>query len=163
MLKIWFAYIQTFEYNIVHVDSNSNALADCLSRCVYVPPRPTPQTPQPLKVAKRVPAPSLLRSGDIESNPGPKSADEVITIDSDDDPIVSVSDAPVVAAITRAVMSRTRSADKTTQLNHSYSLKCEFILSSTRGIAQLLHSDSLLMTARIKVRGTNPAKGTPIH
>ena len=61
------------------------------------------------------------------------------------------------------VMSRTRSADKTTQLNHSYSLKCEFILSSTRGIAQLLHSDSLLMTGRMKVRGTNPAKGTPIH
>ena len=61
------------------------------------------------------------------------------------------------------VMSRTWSADKTTQLNHSYSLKCEFILSSTRGLAQLLHSDSLLMTGRIKVRGTNPAKGTPIH
>jgi hypothetical protein len=62
-----------------------------------------------------------------------------------------------------AVMSRTRSADKTTQLNHSYSLKCESILSSTSGIAQLLHSDSLLMTGRMKVRGTNPAKGTPIH
>jgi hypothetical protein len=61
----------------------------------------------------------------------------------------------------RFVLSRTWSADKTTQLNHSYSLKC--ILSSTRGIAQLLHSDSLLMTGRMKVRGTNPAKGTPIH
>ena len=56
------------------------------------------------------------------------------------------------------VMSRTWSADKTTQLNHSYSLKCEFTLSSTWGIVQSLHSDSLLMTGRMKVRGTNPAK-----
>lgn len=136
MLKRWFAYIQTFDYDIVHVDSNSNALADCLSRCVYVPPQAAPSAPRLLQVAKHVPAQPLQRSGDIETNPGPPVVSTAQTLphvasrvpapsllrcgdvepnpgpSSDEDVIwlgSSDDDAPIVAPVTRST-SRTPSA-----------------------------------------------------
>jgi hypothetical protein len=93
MIKRWFAYIQTFDYTLIHVDTSSNALADCISRYVHVPPRPVQVTPRLMQTARHVPAPSLLKCGDVEPNPGPPSDDEVVCIaDSDDDtPLVATA------------------------------------------------------------------------
>ena len=95
MIKRWHAYIQNFDYEIVHVSSDKNALADALTRCIHIaPPAATvkPRLMQSVSAIDIVPAPSLLLDGDVESNPGPRS--DIIVIDSDEDPIV----APVVAA-----------------------------------------------------------------
>ncbi len=90
MIKRWHAYIQTFDYEIAHVSSDRNALADALTRCITIAPPvslPTPRLLQTVAAIDAVPAPSLLLSGDVESNPGPRS--HVIVIDSDDDPLVA--------------------------------------------------------------------------
>ena len=84
MLKRWYAYIQTFDFEIFHVISEANSLADCLSRYVAQPPLPKPKPVTPLSpfaasrvsAIRHVPAPSLLVCGDVESNPGPSSSDD---------------------------------------------------------------------------------------
>jgi len=89
MLKRWYAYIQTFDFEIFHVISDANSLADCLSRYVARQPNPKPKpvtllspfTVSRVAAIRHVPAPSLLACGDVESNPGPSSSD-------DDTPIV---------------------------------------------------------------------------
>jgi hypothetical protein len=84
MLKRWYAYIQTFDFEIVHVSSEANALADCMSRSTVMPVASVPPTPKlltgaaPSRVAavRHVPAPALTEDGDVESNPGPSSSDD---------------------------------------------------------------------------------------
>jgi transposase InsO family protein len=88
MIKRWHAYVQTFDYEIVHVSSDRNALADALTRCIHIAPPAQPAKPRLLRSTSAisiVPAPSLLLCGDIEANPGPLSTHTVIVIDSDDD------------------------------------------------------------------------------
>jgi hypothetical protein len=108
MIKRWFAYIQLFDYVLVHVDTNSNALADCISRCVHIPPRPVHAAPRLLQAARHVPAPSLLDCGDVESNPGPPSDDEIVCIS---DSSSSSGNTPLVAPISPAAPPARRSAD----------------------------------------------------
>jgi hypothetical protein len=77
VLKRWHAFIQTFDYSMNHVSSDANALCDCLTRCLAVPPKPVTHTPRLLAAAEHVPAPSILLCGDVEPNPGPPSDDDM--------------------------------------------------------------------------------------
>jgi hypothetical protein len=97
VIKRWHAFIQTLDYEMVHVPSESNAIADCISRYTYIAPPAASSTPlllqrapqsAPLSYRQRVtsavqppsvnllapvdhvPAPPLTRSGDVETNPG---------------------------------------------------------------------------------------------
>ena len=71
VLRRWYAYIQAFDFEMIHIASESNALVDCLSRCVITPiPKPI-STPKLLKAAKLVPAPPITLGGDVETQPGP--------------------------------------------------------------------------------------------
>jgi hypothetical protein len=78
VIKRWHAFIQCFDYEMHHISSSANALVDCLSRYVVDPAKP-PTAPRLFSAVKSVPAPSLLRDGDVESNPGPP---KVVVIDS---------------------------------------------------------------------------------
>jgi transposase InsO family protein len=87
VIKRWHAFIQTFDYSMIHVNSDANSIADCLTRCLSVPPPVQDRTPRLLSTASHVPAPSLLKDGDVEPNPGPFT-DELVTVilsSSDDD------------------------------------------------------------------------------
>ena len=71
VIKRWHAFIQTFDYSMIHVNSDANSIADCLTRCLSAPPPVQDRTPRLLSPTAHVPAPSLLEDGDIEPNPGP--------------------------------------------------------------------------------------------
>jgi hypothetical protein len=71
VLKRWFAYVQAFDYDLFHIASQANGLVDCLSRYVVPPAVHTTSTPRLFKAIKSVPAPPILRCGDVESLPGP--------------------------------------------------------------------------------------------
>jgi hypothetical protein len=99
MIKRWHAFIQTFDYEIVHVSSDRNALADALTRCIHIAPPATavrPRLLQSVSAIDIVPAPSLLLDGDVEPNPGPSS--EVIVISDSDDPLVAPVTVPSLSA-----------------------------------------------------------------
>jgi hypothetical protein len=94
MIKRWYAFIQTFDFEMVHVSSERNAFADCLSRFTTIS---TPAAvPNLLLFPNRhVPAPSLTQCGDVHPNPGPidhlhdtKSSDAIIVVSSDTCPIL---------------------------------------------------------------------------
>jgi transposase InsO family protein len=88
MIKRWHAFIQTFDYVMVHVSSERNALADALTRCIHIAPQTLPTGSRLLSFAAvDIPAPSLLRDGDVEPNPGPVS-DVIVIPDSDDEALV---------------------------------------------------------------------------
>ena len=71
MLIRWHAYLQTFDFEMLHVSSEDNALADCISRYVAVAPPPVPNTPLLLRAINRnVPAVPLTQQS-IEHQPGP--------------------------------------------------------------------------------------------
>jgi hypothetical protein len=71
VLKRWYAYLQTFDFEMFHISSDANSLVDCLSRYVHDPLPVVASVPKLLAAIKAVPAPSLLRCGDVESQPGP--------------------------------------------------------------------------------------------
>jgi len=119
VIKRWHAFIQTLDYEMVHVSSESNAIADCISRYTYIAPPAASSTPLLLQRAPQstppisrqhdrtsavrppsvnslapidhVPAPPLTRSGDVETNPGP----------SDDAPVILIEDSSSTALATR--------------------------------------------------------------
>jgi len=104
MLQRWYAYLQTFDFEMRHVASDENPLADCLSRCVAIPPPPAPSGPRLLRaIDNDIPAVPLTQQG-VEPNPGPRSDDEplVTTISSDSSPEPPMDSRTAVAAITRA-------------------------------------------------------------
>ena len=117
VIKRWHAFIQTLDYEMVHVPSESNAIADCISRTTYIAPPAAPTVPSLLRriptssspaghhssprpharvnavvwaPVDAVPAQPLTRYG-IESNPGPSDSPSVIQLSSDSD-----DDAPLV-------------------------------------------------------------------
>ena len=77
VIKRWYAYAQTYDFDMLHISSNANALVDCLSRYTFDPVAAPVSGPRLLAAAKSVPAKSLLRCGDVESNPGPNNRPRV--------------------------------------------------------------------------------------
>ena len=96
VLKRWYAYLQTYDYEMFHISSSANALVDCLSRYVVDPATSSARVPRLLALAtKTVPAPSLLQCGDVEPNPGPPKP--IVIESSSSDP--SLSPPPTVAPV----------------------------------------------------------------
>jgi hypothetical protein len=79
MIRRWYSYIQSFEFDVIHWPSSANQICDCLTRTVSVheplsaasPPSSLAHVSLALAVTDTTPAPSLLDSGDVESQPGP--------------------------------------------------------------------------------------------
>ncbi|MBM4098123.1 MAG: DDE-type integrase/transposase/recombinase, partial [Planctomycetes bacterium] len=96
VLKRWYAYLQTFDYEMFHISSSANALVDCLSRYTADPIPVVVDTPKLLAAIQPTPAPSLLRCGDVEPNPGPpKPAIIILDSSSSSEP----SHVPIVAPV----------------------------------------------------------------
>jgi hypothetical protein len=136
-VRRWYSFVQGFQFDVQHVTSEENALCDALTRCVSlavpIPAQPRNTLPPPMATKRRprapvaaavvddVPAPSLLQSGDVESNPGPRVtelADNFIQVessfssvdDSDMPPLGENSDddAPLVAPVVEPPAPRRR-------------------------------------------------------
>lgn len=116
VLKRWYAYLQTFDFEMFHISSDSNALVDCLSQYVAEPQPLIACVPKLLAAVKAVPAPSLLRCGDVESNPGPITDDEQEVIDVSS----STSSPDVIAPVGAAAKKRpTRKHDTPSPSPHT--------------------------------------------
>lgn len=116
VLKRWYAYLQTFDFEMIHIPSENNALVDCLSRYVAVPQPAVACVPKLLAAVKAVPAPPLLRCGDVESNPGPNSNDDQMVIEVSS----SASSPDIVAPVSTAAKKRpTRKHDTSSPSLHT--------------------------------------------
>jgi hypothetical protein len=72
MLQRWHAFLQTFDFEMKHIPSEENSLADCISRYTAIAP-PAQDAPLLLRsINRNVPAVPLTQQG-VESNPGPLS------------------------------------------------------------------------------------------
>jgi hypothetical protein len=79
MIRRWYSYIQSFEFDVIHWPSSANQICDCLTRTVSIhEPLSTSSSPPSLihtglalAVIDEVPAPLLTDCGDVESQPGP--------------------------------------------------------------------------------------------
>jgi transposase InsO family protein len=85
MIRRWYTYIQSFEFDVIHWPSSANQICDCLTRTVSLHEplvahhnTSLPLAPSTLAVIDSHPAPSLLRCGDIESQPGPPRSNRFI-------------------------------------------------------------------------------------
>ena len=95
MVQRWFAYIQQYDFELIHFSTDRNCFADALTRCVHITPAPT--TP---------PAPRLVG---IEPNPGPSSTSPLVISSDTSLSSIDLDDVPLVAPVT------TRSAAEVAQ------------------------------------------------
>jgi hypothetical protein len=106
MIRRWYTYIQSFEFDVIHWPSEANQICDCLTRTVSIhQPRTVDSqvpsilnSPHTLAVVDASPVISLLLSGDVESNPGPRHSfiDAVLNFSTSGSSHASDDDAPIV-------------------------------------------------------------------